>query len=76
MNLEECDSVMGKVEFAIVFAPAIAPTVAGFMVEYMSWRWLFIGLTPFMLIIIVLAYKYLVKVATGTNEGYVTELLI
>jgi len=60
---EERGAVMGKVGFAIIFAPAIAPTVAGFIVEYVSWRWLFIGLIPFVAIIIGLAYKYLFNVA-------------
>lgn len=63
--MEERGAVMGKVGFAIIFAPAIAPTIAGFIVEYMSWRWLFIGLIPFVLIIIALAYKYLLNVAEG-----------
>ncbi|HWK23963.1 MAG TPA: DHA2 family efflux MFS transporter permease subunit [Ureibacillus sp.] len=64
---EERGAVMGKVGFAIIFAPAIAPTVAGFIVEYVSWRWLFIGLIPFVAIIIVLAYKYLFNVAEATK---------
>ena len=65
--MEERGAVMGKVGFAIIFAPAIAPTVAGFIVEYLSWRWLFISLIPFVLIIIVLAYKYLLNVEEGTK---------
>ena len=65
--IEERGAVMGKVGFAIIFAPAIAPTVAGFIVEYMSWRWLFIGLIPFVVIIMGLAYKYLINVAEGTK---------
>lgn len=65
--MEEHGAVMGKVGFAIIFAPAIAPTVAGFIVEYLSWRWLFIGLIPFVVIIIVLAYKYLLNVEEGTK---------
>ena len=65
--MEERGAVMGKVGFAIIFAPAIAPTIAGFIVEYMSWRWLFIGLIPFVVIIILLAYKYLLNVAEGAK---------
>lgn len=65
--IEERGAVMGKVGFAIIFAPAIAPTVSGFFVEYLSWRWLFIGLIPFVLLIILLAYKYLLNVAEGTK---------
>lgn len=66
-SVDERGKVMGKVGFAIIFAPAIAPTVAGFIVEYMSWRWLFIGLIPFVAIIILVAYKYLLNVAEATK---------
>ncbi|MGE7842799.1 DHA2 family efflux MFS transporter permease subunit [Lysinibacillus sp. NPDC093712] len=65
--MEERGAVMGKVGFAIIFAPAIAPTVSGFFVEYLSWRWLFIGLIPFVLLIILFAYKYLFNVVEGTK---------
>ncbi len=62
---EERGAVMGKMGFAIIFAPAIAPTLAGFIVEYLSWRWLFIGIIPFVVIILVLAYKFLMNVQDG-----------
>jgi len=65
--MEERGAVMGKVGFAIIFAPAIAPTVSGFFVDYFSWRWLFIGLIPFVLLIILFAYKYLFNVVEGTK---------
>ena len=62
---EKRGAVMGKMGFAIIFAPAIAPTLAGFIVEYLSWRWLFIGIIPFVVIILALAYKYLMNVQEG-----------
>ena len=64
---EKRGSVMGTIGFAMIFAPAIAPTLSGFIIEYISWRWLFIGLTPFILIVIVLAFKYLMNVAETTK---------
>ncbi|MCH7321632.1 DHA2 family efflux MFS transporter permease subunit [Solibacillus sp. MA9] len=60
---EKRGAIMGKVGFAIIFAPAIAPTLAGFILEYLSWRWLFIIIIPFAVVIIILASKYLVNVA-------------
>ncbi|MCM3411811.1 DHA2 family efflux MFS transporter permease subunit [Metabacillus litoralis] len=60
---EKRGSVMGIIGFAMIFAPAIAPTLSGFIVEYVSWRWLFIGLIPFVLIVIALAYKNLMNVS-------------
>lgn len=64
---EKRGSIMGTIGFAMIFAPAIAPTLSGFIIEYVSWRWLFIGLTPFILIVIVLAFKYLMNVAETSN---------
>lgn len=60
--------IMGRVGFAIIFAPAIAPTLAGFILDYLSWRWLFISLIPFIVIIIGLAYKYLMNVNEGAKS--------
>lgn len=64
---EKRGSIMGTIGFAIIFAPAIAPALSGFIIEYVSWRWLFIGLIPFLLIVIVLAFKYLMNVAETTK---------
>lgn len=63
--VEKRGAVMGKMGFAIIFAPAIAPTLAGFIMEYLSWRWLFISLIPFVAIIVLLASKYLMNVSAG-----------
>lgn len=61
--VEKRGSVMGIVGFAMIFAPAIAPTLSGFIIEFVSWRWLFIGLAPLAFLVIVLAYKFLVNVS-------------
>ncbi|MFJ7730748.1 DHA2 family efflux MFS transporter permease subunit [Lysinibacillus sp. NPDC097231] len=60
---EKRGSMMGLIGLAIIFAPAIAPTLAGFVIDYYSWRWLFIGLIPLVVIIIVMAMKYLINVS-------------
>lgn len=60
-------SAMGLIGFAMIFAPAIAPTLAGFIIEFVSWRWLFITLIPFIIIVILLAFKYLVNVSETTK---------
>lgn len=60
---ENRGSAMGLIGLAMIFAPAIAPTLAGFVIEYSSWHWLFIGLIPFVVIVILLALKYLVNVS-------------
>ena len=65
--IEKRGSAMGLLGFAMIFAPAIAPTLAGFIIEYVSWRWLFIGFAPFVAIVIFLALKYLVNVSETTK---------
>lgn len=60
-------SAMGLLGLAMIFAPAIAPTLSGVVLEYLSWRWLFIGIIPFVAIVILLALKYLVNV-TETSK--------
>ncbi|UQZ32667.1 MFS transporter [Paenibacillus sp. PK3_47] len=66
--VEKRGSAMGLLGLAMIFAPAIGPTLSGFIVEYQSWRWLFIGLTPLVLIVIVLAFKYLVNVSETSKS--------
>ncbi|WP_150272776.1 DHA2 family efflux MFS transporter permease subunit [Paenibacillus tepidiphilus] len=61
--VEKRGSAMGLLGLAMIFAPAIGPTLSGFIVEYHSWRWLFIGLIPLVAIVIGLAFKYLVNVS-------------
>ncbi len=61
--VEKRGSAMGLLGLAMIFAPAIGPTLAGFVIEYHSWRWLFIGIIPFVIIIILLAMKFLVNVS-------------
>lgn len=60
---EKRGSMMGLIGLAMIFAPAIAPTLAGFIIDYYSWRWLFIGLIPLVIITILLAVKYLINVS-------------
>lgn len=64
---EKRGSAMGLIGLAMIFAPAIAPTLSGFVIEYVSWRWLFIGLIPLVGIVILLAFKYLINISEGSK---------
>lgn len=66
--VEKRGSAMGLLGLAMIFAPAIGPTLAGFVVEYHSWRWLFIGLIPLVILVIALALKYLVNVSETSKS--------
>ena len=61
--VEKRGSAMGFLGLAMIFAPAIAPTLAGFVIDFYSWRWLFIGLSVLSALVILFALKYLVNVS-------------
>jgi len=65
---EKRGSMMGLIGLAMIFAPAIAPTLAGFVIDNYSWRWLFIGIIPFVVIILFMAMKYLMNVSETSKE--------
>jgi MFS family permease len=52
-------AAMGMVGFAIIFAPAIGPTIAGYVIEHYSWRTMFYGMIPLAVIVIGVASIYL-----------------
>ncbi|WP_337018276.1 DHA2 family efflux MFS transporter permease subunit [Oceanobacillus massiliensis] len=56
-------SAMGFVGLAIIFAPAIGPTIAGYVLETLPWQALFYGMIPFTLIIIICGFIYLKNVS-------------
>jgi EmrB/QacA subfamily drug resistance transporter len=43
---ERIGAVMGMMGVPILFAPAIGPVLAGWLVEYASWRWIFLINVP------------------------------
>ncbi|QHW33649.1 DHA2 family efflux MFS transporter permease subunit [Paenibacillus rhizovicinus] len=55
-------AAMGMVGFAIIFAPAIGPTIAGYVMQHYSWRTMFYGMIPLAVIVIAVAYVYLKNV--------------
>jgi len=54
---------MGVVGFAVVFAPAIGPTVAGYILETYPWQILFYSFIPIVIAVIVIGYFYLTNVS-------------
>lgn len=59
-------AAMGMVGFAIIFAPAIGPTIAGYIIEQFSWRMMFYGMIPIVVIVIGVAFIFLKNVAERT----------
>ncbi|SIQ73585.1 drug resistance transporter, EmrB/QacA subfamily [Domibacillus enclensis] len=56
-------AAMGMVGFAIIFAPAIGPTLAGYIMENFKWEVMFYGMVPFALLVIILGFIYLKNVS-------------
>lgn len=60
---EKRGAAMGMVGFAIIFAPAIGPTLAGYVLENYKWETMFYGMIPLAVIVIVCGFIYLTNVS-------------
>ncbi|MGL4654497.1 MAG: MDR family MFS transporter [Sarcina sp.] len=67
--IEKRGLVMGVVGLIIAFAPAIGPTLSGWIVSHFPWRYLFYVTLPIALIDIVLAIFILKNVTGGKKIG-------
>lgn len=63
-------AAMGMVGFAIIFAPAIGPTLAGYILENYEWELMFYGMIPFTLLVIIFGFIYLKNV----SEQVITKM--
>jgi EmrB/QacA subfamily drug resistance transporter len=65
MNLFASDkrgAALGIIGLALNFAPTIGPTLSGFIVTNLSWRWLFLGVAPLIILDLILAAIFLTNV--------------
>lgn len=60
---EKRGGAMGMVGFAIIFAPAIGPTLAGYILENYAWETMFYGMIPLAVIVIICGFIYLKNVS-------------
>ncbi|TCP57898.1 DHA2 family lincomycin resistance protein-like MFS transporter [Tumebacillus sp. BK434] len=65
--LEKRGEAMGFVGLVIMFAPATGPTVAGILIEYLSWQYIFWLSLPFLIIGLLVGLKYLENVTEVTK---------
>ncbi|WP_067729674.1 DHA2 family efflux MFS transporter permease subunit [Oceanobacillus damuensis] len=65
--LNKRGSAMGYIGLAMMFAPAIGPTLSGIVVQTFSWRVLFFIVLPIVIIDIILAYFLLRNVTRLSN---------
>ncbi|WP_169087166.1 MDR family MFS transporter [Paenibacillus sp. PL91] len=58
---ERRGSIMGLLGIPMLIAPAFGPVLSGWLVDSVSWHWIFIINLPIGIIAIILGYKYLPK---------------
>lgn len=54
-------SIMGMLGIPMLLAPALGPILSGWLVEYVSWHWIFLINLPIGIVGIILGVKYLPK---------------
>jgi DHA2 family multidrug resistance protein len=58
-DVKEQGKAMGVFGFGVVLAPAMGPSVGGFLVEQFGWRSIFFVVVPFCLAVLVMIRRYL-----------------
>ncbi|MBW4080813.1 DHA2 family efflux MFS transporter permease subunit [Paenibacillus sp. S150] len=61
---ERRGSIMGLLGIPMLLAPALGPVLSGWLVEYVSWHWIFLINVPIGIVGIILGLKYLPKTET------------
>jgi len=64
---EKRGAAMGVIGLVLMFAPAIGPTIAGLLIEYLSWHWIFWISLPFLVIGLLFGLVYLDNVSQITK---------
>lgn len=60
-------SVMGLIGLVVMFAPAIAPTIAGLIIQKLHWHWLFWVLLPFLAAILLIGSPFMKNISNITR---------
>jgi DHA2 family lincomycin resistance protein-like MFS transporter len=53
---------MGNVSIVISVAPAIGPTISGFILNYLDWRWIFLIVLPIAVVMLLIGMKFVENV--------------
>jgi DHA2 family lincomycin resistance protein-like MFS transporter len=66
--IEHRGVVMGNISIAISVAPAIGPTLSGLVLQYLSWRFMFVLVLPIAVAALVYGSRRLTNVGEGGNQ--------
>jgi DHA2 family lincomycin resistance protein-like MFS transporter len=64
---EKRGGAMGIIGLVIMFAPAIGPTIAGFLIEHLTWHWIFWLSLPFLVLALLFGMAYMQNVSSITK---------
>lgn len=64
---EKRGKIMGNISIVISVAPALGPSLSGFILEHLQWRWLFILVLPIALLAVALGSRFMRNV---TEQRY------
>lgn len=67
---EKRGKAMGMIGIAMTFAPAIGPTLSGWILQHYSWRFLFYIIIPIGIIDLILAFFFLRNVTEKSNPKF------
>ncbi|WP_018923501.1 MDR family MFS transporter [Salsuginibacillus kocurii] len=73
--VERRGAAMGYIGLVISFAPAIGPTISGYVTSNYDWRFLFWGILPLALIMMVIAY-FVMRNVTNQKDRKVDPISI
>ena len=62
---------MGLMGVGTILAPALGPTLGGYLVDHLSWRWVFVGAVPFVLVSLPMAKTFFpAREGTGPKPAF------
>lgn len=61
-------AMMGNITVVIAVAPALGPTMSGFVLDHLGWRWIFGVVAPIALAALVIGARYVVSVSATGNQ--------
>jgi len=64
---EKRGAAMGVIGLVIMFAPAVGPTIAGLLIENLSWHWIFWLSLPFLVLALVCGILFMQNVSNITK---------
>jgi len=59
--------MMGNISVVISVAPALGPTVSGFVIDHWGWRWIFGVVLPIALAALIMGARFMVQVAERSH---------